>query len=321
MGTKVFIMSVPRETATKISEWRSETSGKKMNKTKVGNCKTKVQALYSPKVGGLTNGLSYKPWMENGKQVEENGKKLTLQDREERKWGLDSGYLSNRSWRVGDSLEADKLTYFQRKSWSLQDGTTVLDLSNFDDAMLYYVAQDSKKVANSEREWLAKKWPEAEFYISIENEDEEMKYAKNKRISTAIAKLADPKISVTKKSMIISILELSSSLNTLSEELIENTLFSFVSAGTNENLNKIEEILNLLTSETGREEFEARYLLRRALESRIVYEKSDTYTWNRAKGPIVLGERYADAITFLTNPKKDTLVEELKDEIKAKLAV
>lgn len=185
--------------------------------------------------------------------------------------------------------------------------------------MCYYVALDSKKVANSEKEKNEKKWPDAEFYIALHNEDEEIKFARNKRIATAIATLADPKISLTKKRMILAILELSSSINELSEELIENTLFNFVSAGSEDNLNRIEELLALLQTDQGRAELDARFLLRKALEARIVYEKSDTYTWNRAKGPIVLGERYSDAIQFLTSPKKDTLVEELQAELKAKL--
>lgn len=49
------------------------------------------------------------------------------------------------------------MTYFQKKNWALQDGTTVLNLDNFDDAMLYYVCLDSKMVANSEKEWRNKK--------------------------------------------------------------------------------------------------------------------------------------------------------------------
>lgn len=37
-------------------------------------------------MGGLLNGLSYKPWMEDGVQkVDESGRKLTLQDREEQR--------------------------------------------------------------------------------------------------------------------------------------------------------------------------------------------------------------------------------------------
>lgn len=60
MNKKVFIQSIPRETATLISEWRDPNSGGKLHKTKIGQCRDKISALYSPRVGGLLNGLSYK---------------------------------------------------------------------------------------------------------------------------------------------------------------------------------------------------------------------------------------------------------------------
>lgn len=86
MGTKVFIKSIPRPTATKISDWTDPNTNRPMQKTKIGDCKTKLTALYNPRYAGLANGLSYKPWMENGKQkLGPNGEKLTLQDREEQR--------------------------------------------------------------------------------------------------------------------------------------------------------------------------------------------------------------------------------------------
>lgn len=60
-STKVFIQSIPRETATKVSDWTNDTSGKKLKKTKIGRCRDTIMALYNPKYGGLANGLSYKP--------------------------------------------------------------------------------------------------------------------------------------------------------------------------------------------------------------------------------------------------------------------
>lgn len=82
----VFVKSIPRRTATLIGEWRNPTSDKKMEKTKIGNCKDAITALYSPRVGGLLNGLSYKPWMENAKQkLDSEGKSLTLQQKMEAK--------------------------------------------------------------------------------------------------------------------------------------------------------------------------------------------------------------------------------------------
>lgn len=80
----VFVKSIPRRTATLIGEWRNPTSDKKMNKTKIGDAKDGITALYSPRVGGLLNGLSYKPWMENAKaKVDDMGNSLTLQQKME----------------------------------------------------------------------------------------------------------------------------------------------------------------------------------------------------------------------------------------------
>lgn len=136
-----------------------------------------------------------------------------------------------------------------------------------------------------------------------------------------IAALAKPAVTAEKKRQIVAILGLSSSLNMLSEELAWNTLFTFVTTGNEMNLARIEQLLAFMKTETGRKEFNARFLLKQALDARIIFEKGETYTWNRTQGPIVLGERYADAITFLTNPKKDTFIEELEKEIKGKIIV
>lgn len=150
---KIYIYSIPRESALGIHDWTSDVSGKKLKKTKVGKTRDAVQALFSPRHGGLANGLSYKAWVEEGSpKKKSDGTTLTLQHKMEKKWGLPEGFLHNRPWRKGDSIKEEDMSYFQRKSWKLNDGCTVLDLSNFDDEMFYYVALDSKFIANSERE-------------------------------------------------------------------------------------------------------------------------------------------------------------------------
>ncbi len=322
MTSKVFIYTIPRDSAYGIHNWVDPNSGAKLEKTKVGSAKTKLTALYSQKVGGLLNGLSYKPWEENGKIVQDSfGKDLTLQQKEEKKWGLDAGYLTNRAWRRGDSLDPEKMTYYQLKTWTLKDGATVLDLSNFDDLMFYYVCLDSKFVANSEREWKARKWPYATHYIAITNEGEEIIHERNSRKIKAISMLGDASLSAAKKKEIIWVLGLQTTTASISDEGADNVLFRYIESDSmlTPTASKFIEVASLLKDEKGRIEFAARLLLKKALDTRVIYEKSDTYTWNRAKGSIVLGDRYAEAIDFLTNPKKDGLVLELEQEIKAKL--
>lgn len=74
---KVFIQSIPRETATKIHEFRDNRTGKKLNKTKSSSsCKDTYQPLYSQKLGGLATGLLDKvenPWFVDMK-LEEKAK-------------------------------------------------------------------------------------------------------------------------------------------------------------------------------------------------------------------------------------------------------
>lgn len=322
MSSKVFIYTIPRDSAYGIHNWTDPTSGQKVDKTKVGNAKVKLTALYSQRVGGLLNGLSYKPWEEKGVvKLNAQGKELTLQDKEEQKWNLTPGFLTNKSWRRGDSLDPEKMSYFQMKTWTLKDGATVLDLANFDDLMFYYVALDSKFIANSERELKAHKWPYATHYIAITNEGEEIIHERNSRKIKAFALLADPSLSSAKKKEIIWILDLASTASPLSEEQADNILYRFIEADSllKPTTDKFIQTANLLKDEKGRQEFAARLLLKKALDTRVVYEKSDSYTWNRAKGSIVIGERYSEAIDFLLNPKKDSLVLELEQEVKAKL--
>lgn len=86
----------------------------------------------------------------------------------------------------------------------------------------------------------------------------------------------------------------------------------------NSNIDKFEEVTKLLKTKPGREELEARYLLKRAIDNRVIYEKQGTYTWIRPEGKIVIGDKFSEAIDFILNPKKQTFVEELESQVKAK---
>lgn len=188
--------------------------------------------------------------------------------------------------------------------------------------MCYYLTLDSKYFANSGKELRSNKWPHAKYFISLTNEADEYTYEKNRQKIKAFSALGDKSFTYIWKERFLHILNLSSSLNSLSEEQIENLLYQYISSdnGTsNHNISKFMVLVSLLKTADGKKELEARHLLQQGIDTRIIYEKGDTYTWNRNKGKIVLGDRYEDAITFILNPKKDTLVEELQEEIKAKL--
>jgi len=242
----------------------------------------------------------------------------------ELKWNLEKGYLTNRPWKKGDSIREEDMTYFQRKSWKLNDGSTMLDLGNFDDEMFYYMALDSKFIANSEKEWRGHKWPKATHYIAIENEADEIKYRKSRVKTKAFAMLESDDLTPSMKEKFCAILGLISSNSKVTEEQTHNLLFDWIEQSDyrpGSNIDKLTELTTLLETATGREDIEARYTLKRAIDNRVVFEKQGGYTWNKATGAIVLGDTYAEAIEFFLNPKKQALVEELEEEIKAKTIV
>lgn len=188
--------------------------------------------------------------------------------------------------------------------------------------MLYYVALDSKYVANSELELKSRKWPYATHYIAVENEAEEMKYARNRRRVQAMSTLGSEEFTVTRAKSICFILGLAAATSDISEETAINLLTAYIDADNsdiNDNVGKFLNLVNLFKDEKGREEFEARLLLKKGLDSRVLFEKSDSYVWNKSTGSIVIGDTYKEAISFLTNPKKQVLVQELENEIKSKI--
>lgn len=321
---KVFIYSIPRDTATGISDWASDVTGRKLKKTKIGNATDSLSALYSNKTGRLATGLN-KPWIVNGKQKEnKDGKLLTLQDKYEQEFNLEPGYLTDRPWRKGDSLKEENLTYFQKKLWTLKDGATMLDLTNFDDLMGYHVMLESKYIANSEREWREHKWPYASHYIALENESEEIKYNRNQQKSKAMAALHDSKMTDQMKRKFVSILDLAPATSAVTPEQVHNLLFAYLDQskfGPGSNLEKFQSAHTDLKTKDGRERIEALWTLLRAQDLRIIHEKQGAYVWPRSKGTIELGITKEKAVDFILDPKKQPLVDELEEQIEKKLNV
>jgi hypothetical protein len=321
-STKVFIMSIPRPSALGIDSWTSNVSGKNLKKTKVGSTIDRVSALYDRKKGGLATGLD-RPWLdENGVQLKDkDGNPLTLQQKLEKKWGLEPGYLTNRPWRKGDSLREEDMTYFQKKYWQLNDGSTVLDMSAMEDELFYYVCQDSKFVANSEKEWRSHQWPYAKWYIALENESDEIKYKRNERKSKAFAALHSEDMTDTMKNKFVYLLELASTRISLTSQQTHNLLYDFISSTTftpGSNLDRFMVLFNKLSTADGREELEAEFLLKQAVDFRILHEKQGAFIWVRPEGQLDLGQTKTEAIQFILNPKKQALIEELETLVEAK---
>jgi hypothetical protein len=202
----------------------------------------------------------------------------------------------------------------------MQDGCTVFDLTRFDDLMGYYVCLGSNKVANSEKEWRQHKYPKAMYYIAIENEKDELVYKTNQNKLEAFKMLAHEDMTPINRKKFCVLLGIISAKASLSETQVDNLLYNYIDKADSKqvsNIVKFKELYQMLRVDR-RNEFEARYLLERALSWRIINEKQGTYTWIRSKGSIELGGKPESVIEFLCDPKKKDLVDELTKEINIK---
>lgn len=299
----VYIKSIPRDTASKISEFRNSETGKKLNKNKIGDCADKIQALFSIRMGALKTGLT----KEDEAWAEE-------------KWNKPKGYFNNMPWRRGDSLDHKDMPYFQRKSWTLKDGTTTLDLDSMDDWCFYKVCMASKFVANSEKEWKTYKWPKATHYIALENESDEIKYKKNHLKSKAFGKLHSKELTLPWKRKFAVIFEKSNSRITLTEEQVENMLFDLIEnskmKGLKSDIDKFLDACNQLKTADGKMKLENLYLLKTLLDYNIIEEKAGTYKHLKTDKEIGFTEK--EALEYLAHPKKQGQIDELKKELEIK---
>lgn len=191
-----------------------------------------------------------------------------------------------------------------------------------DDELGYYMFLDSKYVANSEKEWREHKWPNAQWYIALQNEADEIKFSKLKRKTTALGALNDKDLPINYQEKFAHILNLAGTQTALTPAALFNLLYSYIESSDhapNSNLDKFLNLYELTKTAHGKEEIEARHLLKKAIDARVIYEKQGTYNWARPEGLLRLGENYAEAIQYILDPKKETMIEELEREIKLKL--
>jgi len=321
MGTQIVVKSIPRTTVSKVSEFRnlgrSGIKGKKLSKNKIfDHCKDGRRVLYSMGLGALKTGL-YKPH-----HKDEGGDVTTIQKWAEKNWNLSKGFLTNKPFRKGDSTKHEDLTYFQKKVWAFNDGTTILDLANMDDFCCYHMMLESKYFANSEKEWKAHKWPKAEYYISLTNESDEIKYKRNRLKSTAFSKLENNDFTLPWKRKFIVLLELSQSRIVLSEENIVNALYDLIDQNqtrAGQLFSDVQRFLDLyasLASAGGRERLEKKYLLEELMDYNIITERASTYRWI-SKG-LEIGYSKEETVDFLSHPKKQSQVDDMVSELKLK---
>ena len=95
MSKLVFVYSIHlQDSATGLSNFVSPSSGIKLKKRKMGRCTDVISALYSPKVGGLGNYISYTPYVDPKTgitKIGDNGEPVMMQEMLEKKWNRSHG--------------------------------------------------------------------------------------------------------------------------------------------------------------------------------------------------------------------------------------
>lgn len=332
---RVFVKSIPRQTATKISELTSDTTGKRINATKQGRATETIRAVYSSRMGALNTGLDKlvdNPWKDKPEKLTQEFKyvaekdEISLQEYFEIEYERPKGYYTNRAPRKGELVSLKNngydVPFFWTFGYPLRDGTNALDLSKHDDRIAYYLFLANNKVASSEKEWRSHKWPLAKFYIALENESEDIKYKRAIMEDKAIAKLnSEDMTPLVQKQVIKAIgLKRTSPLyehkGELTDQKAYNVLREYIKGGKQSEIETFNKTVDLLDTADGREELDAMSLLKDLISYNIVGDRKEIYTWFRKK--IELGNRTSEAIRFLMNPNKQLERDELEEELKAK---
>lgn len=330
-GTKVFIKSIPRETATKISEAKSGSTGKRLNKNKIGRCKDTLRAMYSAQTGKLLTGLTEEvlnPYYQTKSalpaefQYIKDLERCSLQEVLEIKHKVPKGTYTDKPWQEGTGMRESDLTFFQKFRKKLNDGTTILDLNITHDELAYYMLKASPLVALSNKFEDRRKKPKAEYYISDINESELEKFSKREKYHSTIAKLRDSKFTPSYQAKVAKALDLiKGDTTSMKQESIYLLLDAYIEEAfkstKEDKLTTFEEIYKLSTTAEGKERLDVLCLLSDLIHARLVNENRGTYTW-LSKG-LVIGQRKEDAIQFLLDPKKQPEVDEMKRQLKAKL--
>lgn len=330
MSKTVFINVVPKASAQKRHEY-THWSGRKMNVTKAKGAGTGFRASVSVRKNALNTGFDKivdNPWYrESAEEVELpsewtgsniwNKKKITLQNYLELKHNQPKGFYTSVKSPMFPPADY-KYTFMQQFQYHLKDGMTILNLNDPKDEIMYYLALASSKIANSKNEITMT----TDFFISHVNESEEEKATKNRLIRKANAKLTDiidgksPEVA-RKVAVILGLIR-----GSVSFEKVENSLYNFINGKDEQviNINKFNDVVELLDTKVGKERFEALYLLKELVNYRIVTDTREKYTWIQAPSESLrtIGKSQDSTINWLLDPDSTEWREMMEEQLEAK---
>lgn len=336
----VYIYAVPRESAQKRHQY-THWNGKKLNKTKAASAYTSFSPSVSSSKGMLNTGfweLEVNPYYSESEEAAmelglpnawiDKGvykrKKITRQEYLEIKHHREPGFytsISPKPVTLGRE-KGFKPTFLQSFIYMLNDGLTVLDLDDPRDEIMYYLAIQSPKIANSFEEIGAF----TDFYIAKVNESEERKATKrrqSRKATAALVDLIDTKgINVARKVAVV----LKLIKGVVSNEALENTLDDFINQAEDrkksQNIQKFMDVYELLGSKAGKERLDAMFILQNALNERIITQSRGRHTWHLAPSEELqlLGNTKDEAINHILDPEFKKYKQQIVEQIQQKQA-
>ena len=291
------------------------------------------RAMPSKKLGALNTGglldIIDNPYYEMSKEELGAGweylsekREITRQELLEKKHGRPRGFYTNKFNRKAPKAER---TYMQDLKIPLSDGTTILNTVNADDEIRYWVLQDHPFVAKSLDEYRKHLKPRATHYIAQQDEDVEERIKMAKLRNKAIARLESDDFIDDNKLLVIKALGWNNRQISLRPrdlyDIINSKLSSSLTGDALDNpIMQFNKTFDLLENKAGREELAARALLQDLLDTRVISNVKETYTWS-SRG-VVLGYRKEgpdSALEFLLDPTKAPEVDQMTAELKARI--
>jgi len=325
---KVYVYKITIPSASKITEVINGKTQRRLNQTKIdGRIKERFQPGLSAKTRKLATGLDVE--IDNplkGEKISDpEFQFLAIQDRVllqnviEYKFNRKKGELDNTPADPSNKKHLESPSFYQTFVFQLNDGLTVLDLTNFNDLLAYYCMLASKHFAATKADYESGKKPYAKYYLATMDEGDQEKYTKKQFKDKAKAELTLGKVadSETQKKFVKLLLPSIGkgrltdvqAYNSLSEAIDTNDRYK----DGEEFIAKFNKLVNLLKDAPSKARFNALVLLQEGINCFAISEKAGTYIW--IAKDLTLGASKEKALDFLLDPNKADLVEELQEQI------
>ncbi|MCJ8334971.1 MAG: hypothetical protein MJH10_12070 [Epibacterium sp.] len=258
-------------------------------------------------------------WMNKGVEKLE---KITRQTELEIKYNLEQGFLDPRSYRIDSKAPR---TYLQKLTYRFNDGNNEIDTNTLDGELLLEAIEESTLIAKNYEDAVTK---QARYYIEQKAEEEKVILSKRKKIRKALVamdKLIDelPNDKLVEVTTILKITK-GRTKNATAEMKLNNYIENKEKVQGLSQMDRLDQFVELVdlaasSKAADKKQFQAKLLLQRLLNSRIVTDLKGVYIWKSKQetepGLAELARSKNEALLWLQDAGNKNYVTELKTEL------